>query len=187
MSLMLASVLAETGNQTLLFWAFVLVGVTVVLMVMELFIPSGGIIGGMAGIAAIGSLAAFFVYDTNIGVIALIAYLIIAPVVIYAMFKFWFNSPYASKLILGGGESVREDPQEALTQAQQARLQRLERLRALIGTEGQTVTPLRPVGVVRINGERIDALAENGAIGDRTRVIVTDVYDNQIKVRPAES
>ena len=47
-----------------------------------------------------------------------------------------------------------------------------------------TVTGLRPVGVVKINGQRVDALAEGGVIAANTPVLVTDVYDNQIKVRP---
>ncbi|MHC5009117.1 MAG: NfeD family protein [Planctomycetota bacterium] len=46
------------------------------------------------------------------------------------------------------------------------------------------MTDLRPVGVVKIDGQRIDALAESGIVEAETPVVVTDVYDNQIKVRP---
>ena len=46
--------------------------------------------------------------------------------------------------------------------AEFARRERLAQLRELIGAEGKTVTALRPVGVVKIGGERIDALAETG-------------------------
>jgi hypothetical protein len=36
---------------------------------------------------------------------------------------------------------------------------------------------------VRVGGRRIDAMAESGVIPAHTPVVVTDVYDNQIKVR----
>ena len=58
-------------------------------------------------------------------------------------------------------------------------------LRQLIGVNGVSITALRPVGTVKIEGKRIDALAETGVIDADTPVVVTDVYDNQIKVRPA--
>ena len=56
--------------------------------------------------------------------------------------------------------------------------------RELIGLQGVTITSLRPVGKVRIEGRRIDAMAETGIIEADTPIVVVDVYDNQIKVRP---
>ena len=56
-------------------------------------------------------------------------------------------------------------------------------LRELIGAEGRAITALRPVGVVKIGGERVDALSELGVIESGTDIVVTDVYDNQVKVR----
>ena len=61
----------------------------------------------------------------------------------------------------------------------------VEELRQLIGAEGVTETALRPVGFVKINGQRLDAMAESGIVEAGMPVVVTDVYDNQIKVRPA--
>ncbi len=52
-----------------------------------------------------------------------------------------------------------------------------------MGAEGTTVTDLRPVGFVTINGQRMDGMAESGVIEADTPVVVTDVYDNQVKVR----
>ena len=46
------------------------------------------------------------------------------------------------------------------------------------------MTTLRPVGTVRIAGRRLDAMAESGIIEAGTAIVVTDVYDNQVKVRP---
>ena len=40
------------------------------------------------------------------------------------------------------------------------------------------------MGTIKIEDRRIDGMAESGTIEAGTPVIVTDVYDNQIKVRP---
>jgi membrane-bound serine protease (ClpP class) len=49
---------------------------------------------------------------------------------------------------------------------------------------GVAVTALRPVGTIKIEGRRVDAMAESGVIESGTNIVVVDVYDNQIKVRP---
>lgn len=173
----------EAANQSYLLWGVVLVAVAIVLVLVELFVPSGGLIGAMSAVAAIGSVTAFFMYDTMAGLFAVGAYLVLTPIFLWAVFKFWLNSPMARYMILGGNEATPEEPSVA---SEMKRRERLEALNALIGAEGVTVTPLRPVGTVRIEGQRVDAMAETGTIDAKVAVVVTDVYDNQIKVRPLE-
>ncbi|MHC4652278.1 MAG: NfeD family protein [Planctomycetota bacterium] len=89
-------------------------------------------------------------------------------------------------MVLGGTteQTLEDNEQDTLQASEKARLKRLEELRQLIGAEGVTETALRPVGFVKINGQRLDAMAESGVVEADTPVVVTDVYDNQIKVRP---
>ncbi len=195
---MLTSLLAQAapaqaadtgGNDIYLIWGGLLVASAIVLFLLELFVPSGGLIGILAGVAAIGSILSFFMYDQTIGFISLGLYLVLGPIVTIAVFKFWLNSPLGKSMVLGGTTSVDEAGESAdqLTGGEIARLQRTEKLRALIGIEGKTVTALRPVGVVKIEGQRVDALAETGIIEANTPVVVTEVYDNQIKVRAVDA
>lgn len=185
MILTVAQQAQATGDSTYLIWAGALLGVALVLMFIELFVPSGGLIGVMAAIAAIGSLVAFFKYDTTWGMAMTAAYIILAPVAIIGIFKLWLSSPIAKRMILGGREDGTSAPtEENAVAAEHARHQRNAVLRQLIGAEGITITSLRPVGTVRINDQRIDALAESGVIDANTPIVVTDIYDNQIKVRP---
>ena len=174
----------EAANQTYLMWGIVLVVVSMVLVLIELFVPSGGLIGAMAAVAAIGSVTAFFMYDSLIGAVAVGLYLVLTPIFLWALFKFWLNSPMARYMILGGQEMENSDGEDAAASTEARRREHLEALQALIGAEGVTITPLRPVGTVRIDGQRVDAMAEIGAIDAQVPVVVTDVYDNQIKVRP---
>lgn len=165
---------------------FVLLGVAIAMLVIELFVPSGGLIGVVAGIAAIGSLASFFRYDTVWGSVFTAIYVILGPIAIIYFFKWWINSPFSRRIILNttlDGESA-DDEESAAYERERRRLARIDELRGLIGAEGVTETALRPVGTVTIQGERVEALAESGAIDAGVPVVVSDVYDNQIKVRP---
>ena len=74
------------GGETYLLWGFILLAVAFALLVMEMFIPSGGLIGALCGIAAIGSIVSFFRYDTTWGVVALGGYIVLTPVAIVFVF-----------------------------------------------------------------------------------------------------
>jgi membrane-bound ClpP family serine protease len=177
---------ANTGNEKFLVFGFALLGALILLIALELFVPSGGLIGMLAGVAAVGSIIAFFAYDTTWGVVALCSYLILGPIIGIFGFRLWLNSPLAKNMILGGPDSDgSESDDDSPMSAEHARQERLAQLRQMIGARGTTVTPLRPVGTVKINGQRIDAMAENGVIDAGMQVVVTEVYDNQIKVKPA--
>ena len=167
-----------------LLWGFLLFGLAGVLLVVEMFIPSGGLIGALCGIAIIGSVVSFYKYDSSWGHVALGLYIVLTPISIVWLFKLWLHSPVAKTMILGGGDGEEEAGDDATYASEQARHERLNELRSLIGAKGVATTSLRPVGVVKIEGRRVDAMAESGTIEANTPVVVVDVYDNQIKVRP---
>lgn len=187
MSLLLAQAATSTagGDDSYMLWGMVLLGATIVLLFLELFVPSGGLIAVLAGVTAIASIISFFKHDTTWGLVAAATYIILGPIIGIFGFRLWLNSPLAKRMILGGDEMSNGDAEDQSPMSDaHARQERLAQLRQLIGAQGAAVTPLRPVGVVKINGQRIDAMAESGVIDSGTLVVVTDVYDNQIKVRP---
>ncbi len=183
MILLLAQTVAESSSDGALLWGFILGGAALGILLLELMVPSGGLLGLLCGVAIIGSITAFFRYDTAFGFVSLLGYAILTPFVIVFGFKLWIQSPLARRMVLGGDE-VHADAEGTPDPAEQARLGRQAQLRELIGAEGVTITALRPVGVVKINGQRIDAMAESGIVEADTPIVVADVYDNQIKVRP---
>lgn len=181
---MLAQTAADTGSGSLV-WGFVLMAAVIVLLFLEMFVPSGGLIGMLAGVAAIGSIIAFFRHDTTWGIVATGVYVVLGPIVGVFVFRLWLNSSIGRGMILGGDDPAALDPDADFSAASdRARLERFAQLRALIGARGVALTPLRPVGTVKIEGQRLDAMAESGVIDAGTPVVVTDVYDNQVKVRP---
>src|SRR5690606_7223825 len=103
------------------------------------------------------------------GLLAILGYLILGPIQIVFAFKVWLNSPVSKHLILGAADREPgvegEQTDEAVAyDAEMSRLERLDEMRALMGLEGEAVTSLRPVGTVKIQGRRIDALAEGTSI-----------------------
>lgn len=181
MTLLLA---AEGAESVYLVWGVALFGLAILLLLAEIFFPSGGLLGVLTAVCVIASVVAFFMYDTMAGVVSVAAYLVLGPIALMFGLKLWLHSPMSRRLILTDEEIPPDRSEAELAQeVEAARRRRLEELRALVGVEGVAVTSLRPVGMVRIEGERIEALAEGGSIDAGMPVVVTDVYDNQIKVR----
>jgi membrane-bound serine protease (ClpP class) len=177
------------GNEAALIWGILLLGAAIVLMIMELFVPSGGLISILSGVAAVASVVAFFRYNTMWGWVALGMYVVLGPIAIIYGFKWWIHSPLGRRMILGGSvndeDPLDPDATDAMSD-EHARRERAAQLRQLIGARGVAVTLLRPVGTVKIEGQRLDAMADSGIIEPGTPIVVTDVYDNQVKVRAAE-
>jgi len=184
-----ASPPAATGgeNDLALVWGLLLMAAAIVLVAAELFVPSGGMISVLAAVAAIGSIVAFFRYDTTWGLVATGTYVIVGPIAIIYGLKWWIHSPLGRRMILSNpSEPDPLDPEAGgAMSGEHARQERAAALRQLIGARGVAVTMLRPVGTVRIENQRLDAMAESGVIEAGSPIVVTDVYDNQVKVRRA--
>ncbi|HEB60417.1 MAG TPA: hypothetical protein ENJ06_01175 [Phycisphaeraceae bacterium] len=161
-------------------WGVSLFAVAVLLFVLELFVPSGGIIGVVAAICALAGCVAFFQYSPQAGLIASISLAIVAPVGIWGAFKIYPHTPVGRRMILGTPPGEED---EAARRRIEQKLAEEEKARQIIGAEGVTVTDLHPVGVVRIEGERMQALAESGIIEANTRVKVIAVEGTELKVR----
>ena len=176
---------APAATASPIIWAFVFIGIALALFFVELFVPSGGLIAILGGLAVVASLIAFYIHDVNTGLIATGTYIVFGPILAWIAFKIWSASPLAKRMILGG--IVNEDGDEAMQRSKARQQERLAHLQPLVGKEGKTITVLRPVGVVRIDGNRIDAMAETGSIEADCAIVVVSAYDNQVKVRSIKS
>ncbi|MEO1009038.1 MAG: NfeD family protein [Planctomycetota bacterium] len=163
----------------LLFWGFLLLGAAALLGVMELLIPSAGVIGIVAVAVAVAGVVCLFIADTAWGVVGTAIVLVAGPVGTWYGFKILPYTPMGRGLILSDRdpEDDEEGPPESPVAARLA----------LVGQEGEVLTDLRPVGVVLLEGTRLDAVAETGYIpaGSRVRVVAADGL--QLTVRLADS
>lgn len=187
MTFLLLAQTVPPPDDSMLLWAFVLLGVALFLLFMELFIPSGGILALVGAATVIGSLVCFFMYSTTTGIFALGVGIVFGPVAVWLVFRWWVDSPLGKRMILGGDDiHLGQTPEESYSASAHAQKKRASALQELIGEVGVAETPLRPVGVVRLGEQRVQALSEHGIIEAGQAIVVTEAYDNQLKVRPTE-
>lgn len=152
---------------------FILLGAAVVLALLELFIPTGGILAIATASCLVASVIAFFMNSALWGFAALLAYSAGAPFAVVLGFKLWTRSPIARKMMLG---TVDADPEISVNSLKESAL-------LAIGTEGVALTPLRPVGFVRFGDQRMEAVAEMGMIEPGTAITIVTATRDKIIVR----
>lgn len=164
------------GDESFLIWGLVLLAVGVLLIVVEVFIPSAGVIALAAATCSVAGVVALFLYDTTWGFIGILMLVVLGPAAFGFALRVWPSTPLGRRMM--GAKSPEELEAERLA-AEEER----NRWLALLGAEGVALTDLRPVGVIRIDGRRYDALAETTMITKGQKVKVTVLESNQIKVR----
>jgi membrane-bound serine protease (ClpP class) len=195
---------AEGGSDAYLVASLVLGLVGLLILAIELFIPTGGLLAILCAVSFIASVVAMFMWSTPAGVFLLFAYVIAAPFALVFFLKLWAKSPLVRRYALrdpermtvvsANGESLAggaasgisidpEDPDAAQAASDDARRRRHRELAGLVGQHGIVETPLRPIGFIRIGEQRLDASAETGLIDAGTPVRVIAVVDGTLKVR----
>ncbi len=124
-----------------------------VLFFLEICTPSFGILTAMALMSFIGAVWLTFGISGLAGMILLAGLLVVIPAYLVILVKLLPKSPIGKRMFLG---NARQAGGEATPLADQ--------YNSLIGKIAITETPLRPAGAIRIDGKRVDALAETGLI-----------------------
>lgn len=162
--------------ETMLLLGLSLLAVSLVLVMIEAFVPSGGVIGLAAGICAVIGVIALFRYSMVWGASGLLSVVVLGPMAFLWAVQMLPNSSIGRKLIGPTPDEIAREIQEDELVDRDARL-------ALIDATGVAVTDLRPIGLVEINGVRLDAMAEGGLIDRGQPVRVTGTDGMQIRVR----
>lgn len=178
-----SSAAATTPNNALVIASLALTAAAALFFMLEIFVPSGGLLALLCGACSIASVVVMFVYDGALGVLMLIGYIVVVPFAFYWGVRLWERSPLGRKLILDADEDFTSATESA-TRSEVDRRDRVSSIKDLIGRTGVTDSQLRPVGFVRIDGQRLDAIAEGDVIETGASIVVVDAYDNQLKVRP---
>jgi membrane-bound ClpP family serine protease len=158
-----------------LFWAGILVIVAIGLFVLELFIPSGGVLSALAMLAIVGSVVAAFSGGFLPGMIALTGNLILIPLLIVAAIKWWPYTPIGRMIVLHTPESEEEVLPDTPA---------IRELHDLIGRRGTAKTKMLPSGAVVIDGRTYDAVSEGVAIESGQAIRVKAIRTNRVIVVP---
>ena len=149
--------------------AIALLGLGIVLIVAEVLFPSLGALSLAAGACIIGSVVAAFSIDRSTGVNFLIAVALLVPAAVVLGFKVFPRTP------LGKYMTVRGLSFESKAATD-------ERDLVLVGHEGVVESALRPAGMARIDGRRVDVVSRGELIDPGSRVRVIEVQGNRVVV-----
>lgn len=165
--------------ESLLFAGIGLIVLGLLLMVIEAFLPSGGVIGVAAGICAIAGVVLLFRHDITWGIIGALSVLILGPLSFFSALSVLPNTKLGQQMMGPGVEEIALEREKNEHEHRAARA-------ALIDQEGIARSALRPVGIVEITGQRHEAVSLSGIIDQGTRVRVVKIDGLQIGVRAVE-
>lgn len=162
-----------------LVWGIILLGIALGLLIIEIFVPTAGVLGITAVAVAIVGVICLFKASTTWGLSGLVTVIVTGPTVFFYGLKIYRQTPLGRKM-------TSADADDALAAEREREADELRARQKLVGMEGTVVTELRPVGVVSIAGKRYDALSETTLVKSGETIRVTVAEPNQLRVRPAK-
>jgi membrane-bound serine protease (ClpP class) len=158
-------------------WSILLLSLGLLLLFLEVFVPTGGVLGFISVSAIVASIVLAFYHrglEIGLGFLALAA--VAVPSVLMLAFRWWPLTPMGKRLLLGvpdGKDVLPDSPQR-------------RKLRELVGKVGVAKSMMLPSGAVLVDGMTVDAVSEGMPIEAGQRVKVTDVHGNRILVQPSD-
>jgi membrane-bound serine protease (ClpP class) len=150
-------------------YALLLLGLGLALIIAETIIPSFGVLGTLATISILAGAYVAFRTDMDTGLYYLMIAGVLIPISVLTGFRYLPRSPLA-KVLMASGPSFEDgravDPRD----------------QSLLGEEGVVEAQLRPAGVARLAGRRVDVVSRGSLIEAGTRVRVVELQGNRVVV-----
>lgn len=160
-----------------LVWVVVLLVLGLAVMVLEVFVPSGGILGFVSIAALVAAVAtAFLEQGATAGMASLAVVVLAVPAVLAMAFRWFPETPLGRRVLPPAPEAADVLPD----------LERRRHVRDLVGHTGRTVSELLPWGRVEIDGEAVDAVSEGGPIEVGAAIEAVGVQGTALVVRLVE-
>jgi membrane-bound serine protease (ClpP class) len=160
----------------LLVWASILLLLGLALAVLEVFVPSSGILGFLSITSILAAIVLAFRYGlwSGVGFFGIAA--VGLPVGLFLALQYWPKTPMGRRILLPlpRGEEVLPDSDKR------------RNLRSLVGKLGRAKSLMLPSGAVTIEGQIVDAVSEGMAIEAGQLVRVVEVRGTRVVVRPVD-
>ena len=161
---------------TPLMWVAALVVVGLVALALEVFVPSGGVLGFLSVVALVAGVALAFVEQGPwFGTAVLAVTCLAVPLVLAVAFRVFPETPLGRRVL-----PPPPRPDEVMPDADRRAV-----LRSLVGRRGQTTSDLLPWGDVEIDGVDHQAVSEAGPIARGAAVEVVGTQATSLVVRVA--
>lgn len=159
------------------YWSIILIGLGFVVVVMELFVPSAGVLGAIAAILLISGVITAFFQGIQTGALMLLFTAVGLPFLIALMIKVWPSTPIGKRILIGQLTSDQVLP-------------KTEQYRSYGELEGQlgiAKTKMLPSGIIVINDRKYDAVSDGFPIEPGQAIIITAVKGTRLYVQPYDS
>lgn len=150
-------------------WAVLLLGAGLLLVLAEVLVPSMGLLGTLAAACIVGAQVFAWRVSSETGVTFLVVSGILVPAVVMGGLKVLPNTPLGRHLVAQGftfedGRAI--DARDG----------------GLLGVEGVVEAALRPAGVARLDGRRVDVVSRGEMIESGAQVRVVELTGNRVVV-----
>lgn len=148
-----------------------------VLLVLEFFIPTAGMLGVAAAITAITSIVIGFTHSLYAGAAVTAIIAVATPIILVTMIRVWPNT-FIGKMILNRRPGQEIEPVGRKTRDGQP-------LDSLEGKTGIARTDMLPAGRIEIEGHKMNAVSMGTPIDKGSQIIVVKTSGGRIRVRLA--
>ncbi len=159
----------------LLLTAVVLFAAAIVLLTAELFVPAHGLLLAFSCALAVAGVIACFAVSWVAGFCGVAVVLLAAPVVLFAMVRYYPKSPVGRRIVLRQPDPGSIKGLETQT----------AELSQMVGKTGVAISTLRPAGTCDFAGRHIACVSEGIVINAGSAVIAIGVSGMQLLVRTA--
>ncbi len=159
-------------------WSILLMAFGLGLAMLEVFIPSAGILGFLSLSAIISAIVLAFSFSgTTVGFVFIGIASVSLPATVIVAFKWLPNTPFGRRLMLGMPKEKEilpdDDPRMAY--------------RDLIGKQGTATSTMLPGGTISINGNIYEAVSESEAVDAGDPVTIVRIRNNRLVVQKSEA
>ncbi len=159
------------------YWSIILIGLGFAVVVLELFVPSAGLLGVIAAILLISGVITAFFQGLQTGAIMLLLTAVGLPFLIAALIKVWPSTPIGKRILIGRRSSEEVLPQtEAYTSYGE-----------LEGQLGIAKTKMLPSGIIVVNDRKYDAVSDGFPIEPGQPIIITAIKGTRLYVQPYDA
>lgn len=168
--------LTSFGFMSYLILSILGVLLAMVLLTVEIFLPTAGTVGIAALLVAIAAVVAAFAHGVVYGSIFLLAIVIAIPFLFAAAVKIWPYTPIGRMILIGDITKENVMPKDS----------HYVRVADQIGKIGIAQTKMYPSGIVLIEEQKFDAISKGFPIDAGEAIKVVSVQGNRLQVRKHE-
>jgi membrane-bound serine protease (ClpP class) len=159
-------------------WAVVLLGIGLAVMMLEVFLPSGGVLGFVSAMAIVAAIVTAFVQQGVLAGFVLLGMSIgLVPTVLMVAFRWFPATPLGRRVLPPPPEPSDVLPQRAARDA----------AKAAVGLSGTVVDELVPWGRVLVADRLHEAMSDGGVVTAGTPIEVVGAQGTSLVVRRREA